>query len=142
MITFAPEPTELMTSISNDQIQRKAGTDEAIASPEPGQSLTDKITYAGLESGKAYKIKAWLVDVASGSKIMGLTLTRMRRHPALPGNGKSGLLSMQAALAEKRSFPLLRCMMKAGLLCFPSAGDGYTKDNPQNLSRNFPRHQH
>ena len=71
IITFGKEEGEPGTSISHNDIQRKAGTGEAIARAESNQTLTDKITYSGLESGKSYKVKAWLVDAASSSKIEG-----------------------------------------------------------------------
>ena len=32
------------------------------------QSLTDTIDYTGLESGKSYTIKAWLMNVDTGEK--------------------------------------------------------------------------
>lgn len=70
----------ISTSISSTQTNRKAATGESIAyagmykdnSYTEGngaimQSLKDTITFAGLEKGKEYRIKAWLMDVTDGT---------------------------------------------------------------------------
>lgn len=81
-IYFTDTKGGISTNLVSSQIQRKSGTGETIAyagkykdetcresGGEVLQSLTDTINYVGLQSGKAYKIKGWLVDAGTGEKV-------------------------------------------------------------------------
>ncbi len=98
-----PDTPEASTSIMSSQIKRKAGTGESIVyagkykdetfkegSGEILQSLTDTIDYTGLESGKSYTIKAWLMNVDTGEKAIDAAGNEIKSETTKTASGSSG----------------------------------------------------
>lgn len=98
-----PDTPEASTSIMSSQIKRKAGTGESIiyagkykdetfkeGGGEILQSLTDTIDYTGLESGKSYTIKAWLVNADTGESAVDAAGNEIKCETTKTASGTSG----------------------------------------------------
>ncbi len=98
-----PDTPEASTSIMSSQIKRKAGTGESIiyagkykdetfkeGGGEILQSLTDTIDYTGLESGKSYTIKAWLMNADTGENATDAAGNEIKCETTKTASGASG----------------------------------------------------
>lgn len=98
-----PDTPEASTNIMGNQIKRKAGTGESIiyagkykdetyqeGGGEILQSLTDTIDYSGLEAGKSYTIKAWLVNADTGENAVDAAGNEIKCETTKTASGTSG----------------------------------------------------
>ena len=98
-----PDTPDASTNIMSSQIKRKAGTGESIiyagkykdetyqeGSGDILQSITDTIDYSGLESGKSYTIKAWLVNADTGESAVDAAGNEIKSETTKTASGSSG----------------------------------------------------